>query len=104
VRQQVAFYAATPSYRSVLALHGWEQAGEDLGRMAARKRWDEMPSLIDDTILAAFALDISQAADPAAALKQHYQGLADRLSLYLPFTPGERDAFWRTLLAGWSGI
>jgi hypothetical protein len=25
-------------------------------------------------------------------------GLADRLALYLPFVPGERDDFWRRLV------
>ncbi len=101
VRQQIAFYAATPSYRSVLALHGWESAGEALGRMAARQRWEEMPSVIDDTILAAFAVDLSRSAEPAEALRLRYSGLADRLSLYLPLIPGERTAFWRQLLDAW---
>ena len=35
-RQQVAFYASTPSYRPVLDLHGWGKVGEELGSMAAR--------------------------------------------------------------------
>ncbi len=30
-----------------------------------------------------------------AALREHYRGLVDRVSLYLPFVPGERDDFWR---------
>jgi hypothetical protein len=36
----------------------------------------------------------------AAALKARYDGLADRITLYLPFRPGERDAFWRRLIEG----
>jgi hypothetical protein len=34
----------------------------------------------------------------AAALAERYTGLADRLMLYLPFTPGECDDLWRALL------
>ncbi|MBE9525159.1 MAG: LLM class F420-dependent oxidoreductase, partial [Chloroflexi bacterium] len=34
----------------------------------------------------------------SAALLERYQGIADRLNLYIPFIPGERDDFWRKLL------
>jgi hypothetical protein len=33
------------------------------------------------------------------ALSQRYQGHVDRLGLYLPFIPGQRDDFWRALLS-----
>jgi hypothetical protein len=33
-----------------------------------------------------------------AALAERYRGLADRLALYLPFTPGVQDEFWSRLL------
>ncbi len=39
----------------------------------------------------------------AATLRRRYAGLADRLSLYLPFSPGERDNFWRNLAAELQG-
>ena len=29
------------------------------------------------------------------AVLERYLGLADRLALYLPFVPGERDEFWK---------
>jgi probable F420-dependent oxidoreductase len=102
VRQQLAFYASTPSYRAVMALHGWQEAAEALSGLASRRRWEEMPALISDEMLATFAT----VADPAAlgqALLDRYQGLADHLSLYLPFVPGERDAFWRRLAADLTG-
>jgi hypothetical protein len=41
-------------------------------------------------------------ADPATvadAIRSRYAGLADRLTPYLPYTPGERDAFWQGLAA-----
>jgi len=94
VRQQVSFYASTPSYRPVMALHGWEQAAQELSALAARGKWGQMPALIDDGMLEVFAV----VADPQhlrQAVTQRYQGLADRLSLYIPYVPGERDEFWR---------
>jgi len=40
---------------------------------------------------------ITPEAELADALKERYAGIADRLTLYLPFTPGEKDGFWREL-------
>ncbi len=96
VRQQIAFYASTPSYRSVLAHHGWQEIGEQLSKMASSQQWGEMSNLISDEMVAAFAT-IASPAELADALKERYHGLADRLNLYLPFIPGERDDFWQPL-------
>ena len=57
VRAQLAFYASTPTYRAVLEVHGWEEAGEKLGKLARDKKWDEMPDLITDEMLGAFAVE-----------------------------------------------
>ena len=94
VRQQIAFYASTPSYRSVLECHGWAETGEQLSRLAAAQRWDEMPTLVSDAMLEAFAVEAAP-DELAAALRARYDGLLDRINLYLPFVPGQRDAFWR---------
>ncbi len=94
VRQQISFYASTPSYRPVMALHGWEETAEKLSGMAARGKWGDMPALIDDVMLETFAV-VADPDDLASALLERYRGLADRLGLYIPFVPGERDDFWR---------
>ena len=98
-RQQIAFYASTPSYRAVMAFHGWEAAAESLSGLAARGRWAELPEVISDEMLDAFAV-LAPAAELPARLLERYQGVADRLGLYLPFVPGERDAWWNELLTG----
>jgi probable F420-dependent oxidoreductase len=98
VRQQIAFYASTPSYRPVMALHGWESAAEQLSALAARGKWGEMPALISDEMLGVFAT-VADAAELPAALFSRYGGFADRMSLYLPFMPGDRDTFWKGFLA-----
>lgn len=97
IRQQIAFYASTPSYRSVMALHGWEDVAKELSTLVARGKWGEMPALIDDDMLRSFAV-IADIADLPAALTEKYRGLVDRLGLYIPFVPEERDAFWHTIL------
>jgi probable F420-dependent oxidoreductase len=97
VRAQVAFYASTPSYRAVMALHGWQEVAENLSALAGRGSWGEMPALISDEMLHTFAL-VAPVDELASALAERYQSLVDRLALYIPFQPGERDAFWMALL------
>lgn len=100
VRAQIAFYASTPSYRPVMALHGWEDTAIQLSSLASRGAWGEMPGLIDDEMLATFAV-VTDEGNLSAALKEKYNGLADRIALYLPFMPGERDSFWKSLVKDW---
>jgi probable F420-dependent oxidoreductase len=97
-RQQVAFYASTPSYRPVLDLHGWGKVGEELGSMAARGKWNEMPALISDEMLEAFVI-IGSWSDVAEKLRTKYNGLLDRVGLYRPYVPGVEDEQWKQLIA-----
>ncbi len=96
-RAQIAFYASTPSYRPVMALHGWEDIAEKLSAHAARGEWAEMPALITDDMLGEFCL-LTKEDRLAQELKQRYDGVADRLALYTAFLPGERDAWWKNLI------
>lgn len=95
-RSQVAFYASTPSYRPVMALHGWERVAEQLSAHAARSEWDAMPALITDEMLGQFCLLTEESRLPQD-LKKRYHGIASRLGLYDPFVPGVKDDFWRGL-------
>ena len=94
MRTQTAFYASTPSYRVVLEAHGWEDIGEELGNLARDKKWDEMPNLITDEMLRTFAVEAAP-DEVGPALKKRYEGLMDRVALYVPFVAGEKDDFWR---------
>ncbi len=102
-RQQVAFYASTPSYRPVLELHGWAQTGEKLSTLAARGEWPEMPGLVSDEMLSAFMTEADSPQTLAAALQERYAPLADRLALYLPFKAGEKDDWWQDLAQAFKG-
>jgi probable F420-dependent oxidoreductase len=97
VRAQISFYASTPTYRTVLEAHGWEEIGEKLGTMAREKKWREMPALVTDEMLAAFAVEAAP-DELGTALKERYDGLIDRVALYIPFVEGERDEFWREVI------
>ena len=99
MRAQAAFYASTPSYRVVLDAHGWGEVGERLGALARERRWDDMPDLVTDEMLRAFAVEATP-EELGRVLRERYDGLADRVALYAPFGPGERDEFWRTVMGG----
>lgn len=97
VRAQIAFYASTPSYRVVMELHGWEATAERLQGLARRGEWGRMGAEISDEMLGTFAV----VCDPdqlGRALVERYQGLVDRLALYLPYAAGTNERFWRDLV------
>jgi len=97
IRQQITFYASTPSYRQVFALHGWGEVAECLSSLVARGKWGEMTDLISDEILSTFAV-VAEPEELPSLLRERYQGLVDRLGLYIPYRPGERDEFWQRLI------
>ena len=95
-RMQISFYASTPSYRPVMDLHGWGETAEKLSGFAAKGEWAEMPMLITDEMLNEFCLMTTQ-KNLADDLKKRYDGIADRLTLYTPFVPNEKDEWWKEL-------
>jgi Luciferase-like monooxygenase len=78
VRKQVAFYGSTPAYRNVLTLHGWEDLHTELHRLSRQGGWDAMGDLIDDDVLAAFAV-VAAVDELATALRARCNGALDRM-------------------------
>jgi len=100
-RAQISFYASTPSYRPVMDLHGWVSVAEQLSAHAAKGEWSEMPMLITDEMLNEFCL-VTEQDKLASELKKRYDGIADRLMLYTPFVPGEKDEWWGEMVKGFN--
>jgi len=82
VRDQIAFYAATPAYRGVLELHGWGDLQGELNAMTKAGRWKEMGSLIDDEVLNTFAV-VAEPDRVAEEVLRRFRGVFTRLHLYL---------------------
>ncbi|MEE9216972.1 MAG: TIGR03617 family F420-dependent LLM class oxidoreductase [Anaerolineales bacterium] len=99
VRSQIAFYASTPTYRPVMELHGWGETADQLQGLARKKVWQEMAKLIDDDMLDAFVV-VCEPNELARKLTERYAGLVDRLALYMPYIPDQRDEEWSGLLKG----
>lgn len=81
VRQQISFYASTRTYEPVLAAHGWESLNRELHHKSLQGDWKGMASLITDEMLDVFAT-FGTWEDLARKLRQRYEGLLDRISLY----------------------
>ena len=96
VRQQISFYASTPTYKAVLDAHGWGDLSKTLGELAVRGKWNEMPALISDELLNAVAI-VAPAEEIPARVKERYAGLLDRITFYVPFDPIDAPK-WRTLI------
>jgi len=96
-REQISFYASTPSYRPVMDLHGWGGVAEKLSAHAAKGEWADMPKLITDEILSEFCL-VTDEGKLLDGMSSRYAGIADRLTLYTPFIAGERDEWWKSVL------
>jgi probable F420-dependent oxidoreductase len=96
MRQQIAFYASTRSYRKVMELHGWGDVCDRLHALSAKGEWGRMPSEVTDDILSEFVVEGSW-EDMGAVLRKRYGPLVDRVRLYLPFDGDEK---WRELVRG----
>ncbi len=53
---RIAFYASTPTYRTVLEQHGWGELQSRLHALTRQGRWAELGSLITDEVLHQFAV------------------------------------------------
>lgn len=100
-RQAIAFYASTPSYRAVLAHHGWAEAAARLSALASRGAWHQMAGEVTAEMLETIAV-VAPPERVGAALRARYEGLAARVSPYRAYRP-EDDRWWRAVLHGLAG-
>ncbi len=84
VREQLAFYGATPAYRPVLDLHGWADLHTDLHQLSVRGEWAAMTGLIDDTMLHTFAV-VGRPDRVGPEIHRRFGDIVDRYTLYTPY-------------------
>jgi probable F420-dependent oxidoreductase len=95
-KAQIAFYASTPAYRSVLDLECWGDLQPELTALTKQGKWSELGERIDDQILHAFAV-VGDPASAAAGLRQRYSEVATRIS---PYANYESDpAVWADMIS-----
>lgn len=86
VRYRIACYASTRTYLPVLEHHGWEELNPKLRALVAQNRWEDLPSVVPDTVLDAFC--ISGTYDRIGKLiGERLGGLIDTIGFPLPDDP-----------------
>jgi probable F420-dependent oxidoreductase len=83
-RWLLSFYASTPAYRPVLEVEGWEELQPELNRLSKSGRWEEMPAMIDDTMLSTLAA-VGSPGQVATDIAGRFGGLVDRVGFYTPY-------------------
>jgi probable F420-dependent oxidoreductase len=83
-RNQIAFYASTPAYRSVLEVEGRGELQPELRKLTKEGRWHEMAALIDDELLGRIAA-VGTPGDVTDVLHRRYGTRAARLAFSSPF-------------------
>lgn len=79
-RMQIGFYGSTPAYRPVLEAHGWGDLQPELRALSKAGDWQAMGDVIDDEVLATFAV-VAEPARLGDALRERFGGLADRVGI-----------------------
>jgi probable F420-dependent oxidoreductase len=80
VRQQISFYASTPTYKPVLESNDWD-FGEQLTAMSKRGQWGEMAAVVPDEAV----LEVGVAAPIdrlGTAIRERYGDRVQRIGFY----------------------
>lgn len=102
VRQQVAFYGSTRSYRKIFEAHGWDDTPAKLYELMSKGDIGGMASEITDEMVATFAVT-GKPDDVVDEVKRRYGSRADRIYFYNLFTtPLADEGRQRELIAALS--
>lgn len=98
VKDTIAFYGSTPTYRAIFELHGLADVAKKLSEYARNAKWKEMRYLISDEILENFAI-VGSLIEASHELKKRYEGILDRVSFYpIPTLPNLEDPIWKEVI------
>ncbi|HEY6394696.1 MAG TPA: TIGR03617 family F420-dependent LLM class oxidoreductase [Candidatus Binataceae bacterium] len=82
LKSTIAFYGSTRSYRSSFELEGWDKQADELHRMSVQQKWREMPSVVTEEMVHAFAA-AGTYDNIASVIKKRFAGV-NRLSFDIP--------------------
>ncbi len=94
VRRQISFYGSTPNYRAVLEYHDCGHIAKELSAPVRQGEFEAMAKLVPDSLMDAVAIS-AEPSQLGATLRQRYEGVFDRVSLYFPIKDTESDNCWQ---------
>jgi probable F420-dependent oxidoreductase len=80
-REQIVKYAVMPAVSGILEGEGLGAVHDEMQQLAAQGRWAEMPDLVDDTVLDAFAV-VGEPAEIGVKLQERFGHLVTSIALY----------------------
>ena len=86
VRHRIAFYFSTRTYFPVLEVHGFQDVVRRLHQLSLQGEWSQMPGLVSDEILNAFAVS-GQYEEVADQIKARFGCLIDEVVLEVESPP-----------------
>ncbi len=93
MKEIIAFYSSTRTYRKVMELHGWDEAVNELHKMSLKGEWSKMKGIITDEMLEKFCI-ICEPEDFTKKARKRYGNHADIVSPYLFF---KGEDYWERL-------
>lgn len=102
VKQQISFYASTPSYAPVLEANDWD-FGPKLTAMSKRGEWAEMADVIDDEVVATVGV-VAPIDRLGQAIRDRYGDRVQRVGFYnLAAIPSVSDEATRQIISDLKG-
>ena len=97
VRRRIAFYFSTRTYLPVLEVHGFQDVGPRLHQLSLQGEWSQMPGLVSDEMLNAFAVT-GQYEEVADQIKARFGGLIDEVVLQVESPPQRAEPRLKKLI------
>lgn len=85
VARQIGFYGSTTAYWPILERHDRAGLGPRLRDLSRSGDWAAMASLIDDELIDAVAVTVTDPAAAAGELHRRFGGIVDRLGFNTPY-------------------
>jgi probable F420-dependent oxidoreductase len=82
-RARLAFYASTPAYAATFSHHGLDALAAEAKLLARARRWEELPGLIDDTVLNTY-VTVGTWDEIGQKLLTRYNGVVSSLEVSIP--------------------
>lgn len=98
-RQQIAFYGSTRTYKGLMDMHGWGDVCERLHEHSVKGEWGRMAGEVSDEMLDAFVVKGAW-GELGEEMASRYDGLVDRVRLYIPFDGDEK---WKKMVGSFRG-
>jgi len=97
VRQQLAFYGSTPSYAAVLEYHGLGELSKKLNKLMREGDTEAMSAAVPESLVEHVAI-IAKPGDVGARIRERYEGILDRVSLYMAMGGDGEFNRWNELI------